>query len=504
MPILHPGPKKSGIYWGKRLSFKKQEGSVKYNNTGYHRFRKALFLVLLAGVGAAFGCDSTSPIPLCSRPEIISSRFELPATNVLSALITAHVRATDSIALRFGIAGGPLESWTPAVTEAGDSALVPLLGLRDLTRYDVQAVAFNDCTTTPGPMLTFTTDKLPADLPKFSASGVDPSPGYVTFAAGNYGMAIDNTGRAAWYHRFANGPGLNFQPQPNGRYTARPPAMNAGEIAKWVEVDPLGNVTRTLTCAEGLQPRLHDLLAESNGSYWLMCDRIQTVDLSSSGGPSQARVMGTGVQHISGDGKLLFDWSAFDHIDVELQDVDGPDRTANPINWTHGNAFDLDSDGNLLLSFRNLNEIIKINTRTGAVMWRMGGSHNQFSFVNSPLPAFVRQHGVRSIGAGRLQLLDNLGDPRGSRAERYEYDEKARTVRLTGSVASSAGVIALIGGTTQSLPGGRVLVSFGNGGSVEEFDAAGNMTWKIDGNAGYVFRAQRIRSLYSPGVSDPH
>jgi hypothetical protein len=368
----------------------------------------------------------------------------------------------------------------------------------------VQAVAFNDCTTASGPVLSFTTGSLPADLPKFSVSGVDPSPGYVTFAAGNYGIAIDNTGRVVWYHRFPNGPGLNFQPQPNGRYTARPPTANAGEVAKWVEIDPLGHVTRTLACAEGLPPRLHDLLAESNGSYWLMCDRIQTVDLSSSGGPSQARVMGTSVQHISASGELLFDWSPFDHIEVDLRDVDGSDRIANPINWTHGNAFDLDSDGNLLLSLRNLNEIMKVNTRTGAVMWRMGGSRNQFDFVNIPLPAFARQHGLRSTGSGRLQLLDNLGDPRGSRAERYEYDEKMRTVRQIASVASSAGVIALIGGTTQSLPGGRALVSFGNGGSVEEFNAAGNVTWKIDGNAGYVFRAQRIRSLYRPGVDDAH
>src|SRR5512140_146036 len=146
------------------------------------RFRRALFVVLVAGVGAALGCDSSSPILPCSAPEIISSRFELPATNVLSALITAHVRATDSVALRFGIAGGPLESSAPAVTVTGDSALVPLLGLRDETQYNVQAVAFNDCTTTTGPKLSFTTDRLPADLPKFSASGVDPTPGYVTFA----------------------------------------------------------------------------------------------------------------------------------------------------------------------------------------------------------------------------------------------------------------------------------------------------------------------------------
>jgi hypothetical protein len=458
--------------------------------------------VLLAGIGVLLGCDSTSPTRSCSKPEIISSSIDLPPTNVLSGVITARVHTADSVAVRFGIAGGPLDSHTPAITNAGDTVRLPLFGLRDQTRYNAQAVAFSDCDTTAGSVLSFTTEALPADLPKFTASGIDPSPGYVAFAAGSYGVVIDNSGRTVWYHRFANGPGLNFQPQPNGRYTARPPTSSPGEIGKWIEIDPLGNVTRTLGCAEGLQARLHDLLAESNGSYWIMCDRIRTVDLSSSGGPSQAMVMGTGVQHISASGVVLFNWSPFDHIAVDLQDVDGPDRTATPINWTHGNALDLDTDGNLLLSFRNTNEIIKIDTHNGDVMWRMGGSHNQFTFLNGALPAFARQHGVRSTGAGRLQLLDNLGDPRGSHAERYVYDEQLGTVRLISSVASSAGVMALIGGTTQSLPGDRALVSFGNGGSVEESDAAGNVTWKIDGNAGYVFRAERIRSLYYPGVGD--
>ncbi len=426
----------------------------------------------------------------------------MPATNVLSAVISARLRTADSVTLRFGIAGGPLDSSTPAVTEPGDSALLPLLGLRDVTQYEVKAVAFNKCGTSSGPVLSFTTDKLPADLPRFTASGADPSPGYVAFAAGNYGIVIDNTGRVVWYHRFPNGPGLNFQPQPNGRYTARPATTSPGEIGKWVEINPLGNVTRTLGCAEGLQARLHDLLAESDGSYWVMCDRIQTVDLSSSGGLTHATVMGTGVQHIGANGDVLFNWSPFDHIEVDLRDVDGPDRTATPINWTHGNAFDIDTDGNLLLSFRNLNEIIKIDRRTGGVMWRMGGSHNQFTFVNVSAPAFARQHGVRSTGPGRLQLLDNLGDARGSHAERYAYDAQLRTVSLVSSVASSAGVMALIGGTTQSLPGDRALVAFGNGGSVEESDAAGNVIWKIDGNPGYVFRAERIQSLYRPGVGD--
>jgi hypothetical protein len=61
-------------------------------------------------------------------------------------------------------------------------------------------------------------------------------------------------------------------------------------------------------------------------------------------------------------------------------------------------------------------------------------------------------------------------------------------------------VTALLGGTTQNLPAGRALVSYGTAGRVEEYDASGSVVWEIHGDAGYVFRAQRIGSLYRPGA----
>ena len=64
-------------------------------------------------------------------------------------------------------------------------------------------------------------------------------------------------------------------------------------------------------------------------------------------------------------------------------------------------------------------------------------------------------------------------------------------------------MIASLGGSAQDLPGDHTLVSFGPAGRVEEYDAAGHVVWHIEGNAGYVFRAQRIRSLYRPGVGSP-
>ena len=74
-------------------------------------------------------------------------------------------------------------------------------------------------------------------------------------------------------------------------------------------------------------------------------------------------------------------------------------------------------------------------------MWRMGGTRNQFKFLNSSVPAFVHQHGVSASGVGQLLMLDNLGDAAASRAERYEVDGANLTARLSGSFGASAGLI---------------------------------------------------------------
>src|SRR5919107_3798500 len=103
------------------------------------------------------------------------------------------------------------------------------------------------------------------------------------------------------------------------------------------------------------------------------------------------------------------------------------------------------------------------------------------------------------MASGELLLLDNLGDPTRSVAERYVLDERSRTARLVRSFTAVPEVVTPIGGSVQSLAGGRTLVSFGIAGRVEEYDITGRVVWRILGNPGYIFRAQRIRSLYAPG-----
>lgn len=447
-------------------------------------------------------CSGELSAPAGNAAEIIDASVTPGPHNVLSAVVQVRVRGADEVAVAYSLEGAThVDSITPRVRVTRDSAAVPVLGLLPNRRYRVRVIAYAQHGTSTRDGLTLTTGALPEDIPSYTGAGADPSPGYIVLAAGLYGLVIDNTGRVVWYRRFPRGPGLNFAAQPNGHYVARPPAANPADPGHWVELDALGNETRALPCSDGLRSRPHDLIAQPDGSYWLLCDESRVMDLTEFGGVAGAVVTGTAVQHNARDGTLLFRWSPFDHF--AITDVDATERTGAAVNWTHGNALDLDTDGNLIVSFRNLGEVTKIDVATGSVIWRFGGRRNQFDLSNASgasLPSFVGQHSARAYAPGAILLLDNIGDPNQSRAERYVLDARARSARLVQSYGSGPGVVTLIGGSVQDLPDDRTLVSFGTAGRVEEYDGSGRVVWRIDGHAGYVFRAQRIRSLYAPGV----
>ncbi len=447
---------------------------------------------------ALAGCGGeVTDLPSRPGPVLETAAAATRTGNVLSVLVSGRALFADSVAVRYGAPGESLDSVTPAESAVGSEVALPVFGLLPATAYELRLIAYGEGGTVTSEALFLTTGSLPHDLPRFRAGGSAPSSGYVLFAAGWYGLVIDNAGRVVWYVRFPDGPSLNFQAQTNGRYVARPTTPDTSDIEPLVEFDPLGNPLRRLGCARGLRPRFHDVLVEPDGAYWLMCDETRVMDLSGVGGMPAAAVTGTVVQHLDPSGALVFEWSSFDHFDIT--DVDEDARSGPTVNWTHGNALDLDADGNLLVSFRSLNELTRIDGKTGAVLWRMGGRRNQFTFAEAE-PPFLRQHGARVTAGGDLVLLDNFGEAAGSRAERYVVDQAARTARLAGAYAPAAVTRANLGGTTQSLPDSRTLVAFGDGGVVQEYDRQGAVVWQIEGDAGYVFRAQRIRSLYHPEV----
>ena len=76
----------------------------------------------------------------------------------------------------------------------------------------------------------------------------------------------------------------------------------------------------------------------------------------------------------------------------------GPSQNAwrRTIDYVHINSIAIDYDSNIVISSRHLNELTKINRKTGAVMWRLGGAHNQFIFLNDSY-GLSYQHDARPV-----------------------------------------------------------------------------------------------------------
>ena len=458
--------------------------------------RFAGWAVILAAIAGCGGGEEPALEPPDEPPLIEAVTVEGGPQNVISAVVRATVSGADSVAVRFGPTGGDLSGRAPAVRPSGNLLALPVLGLHPATAYDFVVEAWAGDTSARSAPVPLTTDPLPPDLPSFVAAGTDTLPGYVAFALGTWAIVIDNAGRVVWYRRLA-APTLNFQPLPTGGYATHPITADSADTAPWLELDALGNVVRRHGCGDGLRSRFHDLIAEPDGSRWVLCDETRTMDLSASGGSPTARVTATVVQHVGANGAVLFRWNSFDHF--AITDLDPALRAGPTVNFTHANALDFTDDGRLVLSFRSLNEVTCVDTATGDVRWRMGGLANQFAFDDPGLP-YVRQHGLRALPGNRFVVLDNLGEQAGSRGELYAYDVQARRATRLTVMPASPPAVAVLGGAVQLLPRGHVLVAFGDGFRVQEFDALGNLTWGIVGDAGYIYRATRIASLYEPGV----
>jgi hypothetical protein len=461
-----------------------------------------LVLVLLA-----LGCGDDDPVgpgpgpdpdpdPDPDPPEkvYVSSTVTASSVNVLSARVTISARGYDSAqvrALRPGDAPAP----TPFVPFGSETTVsTAVLGLHADSDYGLEIVLVADGADEAVDTLSFTTGSLPEWLQSIVPVGSSPAPGFLTLSVPGGPVIIDNTGRVVWYVTAPDPVLSNFQAHPDGSYTL---LGRDTEVQEFRVLDELGAEIGRLKCVGWEETRFHEIRVEANGSYWAMCHDRRVADLTALGGLPVVKLDWTVVQHVNAVGDLVWEWLSADHFDISdvgAETIAG----AEAINVTHGNAIAFDTDGNLLVSFRELDEVTKIDSETGELIWRFGGGlRNEFTFLNDPKGSFERQHGLRVVEPGVIQLLDN-SDVAPSRLVRYRIDEQAMTAELLFEFVDALDTYTPVGGGTDVLPGGGALVSFGRAGRVVETSPTGERAWELTGiDQVYVFRAQRIPSLYA-------
>jgi hypothetical protein len=265
---------------------------------------------------------------------------------------------------------------------------------------------------------------------------------------------------------------VDFKKQPDGNMT-----YYDSRASKFFEMNSAYEIIDSFYCGNGYSTDLHELrLVDNTNHVLLMSYDPQVVNMRNyiSGGDTAAIVIGLVVQELDRARNVIFQWRSWDNF--EITDAVYENLYAHQIDYVHGNAIELDNDGNIIISSRHQEELTKINRNSGEIMWRFGGRHNQFTFLNDSIK-FSYQHAVRRLPNGNISIFDNGNyrytvDPDGisnidstptiySRAAEYQLDEINHTAKLVWQYINDRYTYGYAMGYTQRLANGNTIIGWG-------------------------------------------
>jgi hypothetical protein len=304
------------------------------------------------------------------------------------------------------------------------------------------------------------------------------------------------------------------------------------------EIDLAGNAVRETNMdavnaelnARGYRPIFtftHDVERLPNGDTAVLCATERSIDINGTA----SEYVGSTIVVLDKNLQVSWAWDAFDHLDVnrgpilgELLVPGGADQlnASTPVlpavDWLHSNAVSWSpEDGNLVVSMRHQDWVIKIDYANGAgdghVIWRLGQGGDFTVNSTDPDPWFSHQHNAHYIDDHTLILFDNgntrrASDPTAhSRGQVWTLDEQTMTATLVvnADLGSYSGAL----GAAQRLSNGDYSFTLGTNGQPPPVrPPAHTVEVRPDGAKVYdlaantpEYRTFRMQTLYE-GVSD--
>lgn len=300
---------------------------------------------------------------------------------------------------------------------------------------------------------------VPFRKPVFSSTVYDSSiNGYYFLIIRKDLVILDKYGAVVYFNPVVT-LGAEFFLLPDGR-------MCYSDPGKFYFMDSTFSRTDSIWCRTGTHSDLHEMLLLPHGHYLMLGVDSFDMDLTNHKirnyrYSDTTNIRCAAIQELDSNRDVVFEWHGRDHYNID--DVDSFFVTNNKlVDWTHANAMELDTDGNILLSNRNMNEITKISRKDGSIIWRWGGKRNQFRFINCPVP-FYGQHDIRRLSNGHFTLFDNGLNtvPHGARAMEFELDEKNKTATLVWSYTFDSLLYSSARGSVQKGEDGKTVVCLG-------------------------------------------
>jgi hypothetical protein len=456
------------------------------------------------------------------------------------------------VAVEFALAGDH-PSWRSTnelPSEPGKSTNFLVAGMLPTTTYEMRYVRSDGTTSSP---LSFTTGAIPPSVVLPSLTVIQPpGPGsdlgqdLLFQQLGNPPQgnptpyATDLTGRVVWYYDLTRAgfhglPAMGAELLPGGTVlvtggdsrAAFPTEQDvlreidlAGDSLRETNLDAV-NAQLTAMGHDIIYSFTHDVTRLPDGQTAVIGLTERTVNIN--GVP--ADYIGADIVVLDENFQVAWVWDSFDHLDVNRGPVLGEvvlpsARTTDPgaavpnlpaVDWLHANSVNWSpADGNLTLSLRNQDWVIKIDYAGGRgdghIVWRLGQGGDFTVNSTDPNPWFSHQHNPHYIDDSTLIVFDNgntrrASDPQAdSRGQVWKLDEQIMTATLVVNV--DLGNYSDRLGSAQVLANGNYTFTSGAQGTPGHFIGQ-SIEVLPDGTKTYVlqvgtalYRSFRVSTLY--------
>lgn len=299
-----------------------------------------------------------------------------------------------------------------------------------------------------GGITTFMLNTWPEELPQYSVVGSSPYEGdyYITPLMNGSGAAykVDECGNLLYYrysdkHSFEDFKKVETEDGVRYLMFESVPTEHAPHayttVGEYVVFDEQYNELKRLRLAESdvitdtdWPIDQHDVLYISDSEYYLIGYVEKNVnnipDTIPHKEPSSLVVAGV-IQGFK-NGELVFEWDSTNYPELYEDSIEYNDYTNTTdifADYVHINSLDLDeNDGNLIVSCRMLDAVLKINTTDGSIIWKLGGVADSFGLT--PEQKTSRQHYARYNPNGSITVYDNGNINNQSRVVEYWLDEE--------------------------------------------------------------------------------
>lgn len=332
---------------------------------------------------------------------------------------------------------------------------------------------------------------VPSDFPEIYANKIgETAPGRIFIPAGKWIIICENDGTPYFFRKYEDGhEKMRFEAQESGVLSFH--SFEVYDVIldqNFVEID-------TIRPGHGYAPDDHELQILENGHKLLVGRESVRVNMSNvvSGGNSNASVEAHHVQELDQDDNVVFEWNNWNHLDIREAKVG---LRGGSIDFVHLNSIAVDYDGNLIVSPREYNRIMKINRTTGETIWQLGGENSDFTFVNENLE-FSRIHDVRPVPGkpNHYTLFDNGRDRSSggqfSRGVEYKLDLDAKTAEKVWQYRHSPDLYTSYCGGLQPLENGNRFISWANNDYFCEVNSSGELVYEMHVSGFSCSRARR-------------